>query len=357
MHNDPPTVPQAPDSSEHACGGQPVGRWRSWWDHWQQLPWSGRLLLLLTACVILVVGYSLLSPRQWIFNVQAQTRIVEIVTPDDNETKWRVDGAILCTRGSPKPSVDRLRPLERGDPRCGSPRWTGYQLLESEQILVMRGQLKTTIEQRVEGLVFAIRAQQHPPGARPDTTGVKQPLVLLSFTDGTPDIPLGNPHQLRINLVFPAARTNPVRERVFPFIGETTIGRDVNWAGSSLLSGGSIEVYTADVTADKRKQIDKADLLLGDQVRLAATQRAGTSIYPKGFVRSASSGELLDVIAFGAANRVRIERFGDNGYDLRPSLLLQLLNDSLLLLVVSSFVAAVGLISGMASVTQTDKKS
>jgi hypothetical protein len=180
--------------------------------------------------------------------------------------------------------------------------------------------------------------------------------VALSFTDGTPDILLGGDSRIRINLIFPMTRADAPRERVFPFIGETTIGRDVNWAGSSLLGGGSIEVYTADVTADKRKQIDKAELLLGDQVRLAATRRADALVYPKGFVRSVSSGDSLDVIAFGAADRVRIERFGDNGYDLKPSLLLQLLNDSLLLLAMSVFVAAVGLITGMASVIEIEKK-
>jgi hypothetical protein len=73
-------------------------------------------------------------------------------------------------------------------------------------------------------------------------------------------------------------------------------------------------------------------------------------VYPKGFIRLESEKDYFDVIAFGAADHVRIERFGDNGYNFKPGKLRLLMNDQVLILISSIFIALVGVLTGIASV-------
>ena len=100
-----------------------------------------------------------------------------------------------------------------------------------------------------------------------------------------------------------------------------------------MLHSGNVVVYTADESADKRKMIDEAELMLGDQVRLRQPETKGRwrelllgwlepqRPWPKGFVYvTEEDGEAtMQVVAFGRAGSIGIERFGESGYDFEPA--------------------------------------
>ena len=319
----------------------------------------GKVLIVATFILACYAGYTAIRPHQWIFSVQAESRIVELVTPSSKETKWRINNAILCIRDKLDLPVEKFAPIASGNPVCGGNRWTGYYTLDPEQTLVLAGTINAVLELREnKSLFLALRMQRPGTGKQSGNNAVTEDSgdnrlpsgASLSFTDGSPDISLDRAGKLRVNIIFPTTDDDTRSERVFPFTAETTIGRDINWTGTSLLTAGDIVVYTADKSPDKRKRVDEAKLLLGDQLRLSPLTRNDRTVYPKGFIRLNPEEDYLDVIAFGAADHVRIERFGDNGYDFRPGLLLLLLNDQGLILATSIFVGLVGLITGIAGV-------
>jgi len=336
------------------------GLFASLWDWLASRQTLGKVLIVATIILAAYVGYTAIKPHQWIFSVQAQSRIVELLTPANKETKWRINNAILCVRGNMELPIEKFTPITPGNPACGGKRWSGYRILDPEQTLVLSGTINAVLELgENKSLFLALRMPRpgagHQASEKAAATGDNEENRLpsaadLSFTDGSPDISLDRDGKLRVNIVFPAAVGNTIAERVFPFTAETTIGRDINWTGTSLLTKGDIEVYTADKSPDKRKRVDEAKLLLGDQLRLYPLTRKSKTVYPKGFIRLEPEKDYFDVIAFGAADHVRIERFGDNGYDFRPGLLLLLLNDQGLILVTSIFAALVGLVTGIANV-------
>ncbi|MEA2093220.1 MAG: hypothetical protein U9P11_01500, partial [Pseudomonadota bacterium] len=330
---------------------------RDWLADWHTL---GVVLIVATVILAGYVGYTAIKPHQWIFSVQAQSRIIELVTPANYETRWRINNAILCVRGKPELPVEKFVPIASGNPVCGGKHWSGYHIQDPEQTLVLTSTINAVLELREnKSLFLALRMHRSGAGnqtaekaaATGDGKASRLPSAAsLTFTDGSPGISLDQAGKLYVNIIFPAADSNTLAERVFPFTAKTTIGRDINWTGTSLLTEGVIEVYTADKSPDKRKRVDEAKLLLGDQLRLYPLTRNDRTVYPKGFIRLEPGKDYFDVIAFGAADHVRIERFGDNGYDFRPGLLLLLLNDQGLILVLSIFAALVGLVTGIASV-------
>ena len=316
----------------------------------------GIILIAATFIMVSIVLYTAIKPHQWIFSIEAQSRIIELATPRNKETKWRINNAILCLRTNLKLPIEKFTPITPGHSHCGGRRWSGYHILDPEQTLVLMGNINVVLELREnKSLFLALRMHRPSDDNKVAAAGVSEenrltPGVKLSFTDGSQDIHLDKDGKLRVNIVFPVANSGAISERIFPFTAETTIGRDVNWTGSSLLTAGDIGVYTADNSPDKRKLVDEAKLLLGDQLRLHPLRQDNRIVYPKGFIRLEPGKDYFDVIAFGAADHVLIERFGDNGYDIRPGLFLMLINDQGLILATSVFVVLVSLITGIAGV-------
>jgi hypothetical protein len=151
--------------------------------------------------------------------------------------------------------------------------------------------------------------------------------------DKVDDVDLGS----AVNLIWTEV---PKHSLTLPFSGEMTLGRAVSWFDTRVLHSGDVVVYTADESADKRKMIDEAELMLGDQVQLQAPQskpywlrplppwpelehpwRAPSRPWPKGFVYVSveDGGDTMQVVAFGRAGSIGIERFGESGYDFEPA--------------------------------------
>jgi len=245
---------------------------------------------------LLFILYRVVMPARWEFSIEAETETVEIELPPRSETRWQVDGAIVCSRralGLP----DEFRLAAAASP-CGSRAWRAYASDAPEQIVRLDGAQTVSIQVEPEGgVVMSLRADGDASLGRYSVVGVVD------------DVDLGT----AVNLIWPEV---PPQSITLPFSGAMTVGRAVGWSATRMLKGGSAVVYTADESADKRTRVDEADFMLGDQVRL---DRPGTGqTWPKGFVRADPGQDLMQVVAFGRAASLKIERFGESGYDFRP---------------------------------------
>lgn len=283
---------------------------------------SGWAVPVLGIAFVIVLLVALLQPVAWEFSIDATSDVVEIALPASPETSWRVDGAVICQRGAGAgPSV------------CGGRRWVALPLADAREAVLVLGGTATAGEQSVLNVtVEAQRDGEVRASVRSAQAG--DPIGWLR-SEGSDGIELTSP----LNLVWsqPVEDGASSRELVWPFSAEVTIGRDVNWADPRLAREGEIIVYSASgETASKRTRVAETSLMPGDQVRLLTTGAGSDRIWPKGFLRFDSpgdrSGGKVDVVAYGAARSVLIERFGDKGYDFRPGWWARLMNDNRVLI-------------------------
>lgn len=290
---------------------------------------AASLLVFLLAFSLLVLN-RLLSPGEWEFGLEVETEVAAIEFRPGSDTRWRVDGSVIC-------SLEPLSLPEEyllADARtvCGGRRWSGWQVAEPEQVLNILGGATAKLEVSGDRLAVSIRSEQGSVGD-------------FSVVGRVQALPLGS----ALNLFWDLPRMSEAL--AFPFIGATTLGRAVSWSDAGMLRGGSVSVFTADESADRRTQVDQAALMLGDQVRLDGT---ASEVWPKGFIRVAGQ-QVLQVVAFGRADNLSIDRFGDSGYDFRPGWLTRLFSDplvafwgSLLLVYISVVLSVVPLLESSA---------
>jgi len=256
----------------------------------------------------LLVLFRLVAPAQWEFSVEAQTQVVELGLAGSAEVRWLVDGALVCTRrGVELPEAYRW--TGDGDP-CGSRAWQGWRFDGPELVLLLDGAVTATLQVGAQGeLAMALRGE--------DGSDVGTLSLVGSFENRG----LGP----AVNLLWSGV---PAQSLIFPFTGTTTLGRAVSWSGTRLLLAGRVDVFSADESADRRSMVDEAQLMLGDQVRLGPP--ASGRSWPKGFVRVAQNPRddpVLEVVAFGWADALRIERYGESGYDFQPGWISKLASD------------------------------
>lgn len=268
-----------------------------------RLATAGFLIALLAYVLFLLSR--LLAPAEWQFGLEVETEVAAIEFQPESLAQWRVDGATICSLGSFElPAAYRL---EDAGAICGGRRWAGWQVGEPEQVINLNGGATAVLEVSDGWLSVSLRTNADSLGEFA-TVGVIEPVALGGA----------------INLFWNLADMTPTQ--TFPFTGATTLGRAVSWSDPGLLQSGTVAVYTADESADRRTQLDEAELMLGDQVRLAGVEEHG--VWPKGFIRLAEG--LLSVVAFGRAESLSIDRYGDSGYDFRPAILTRLASDPLI---------------------------
>lgn len=249
--------------------------------------------------IIMFIGfvfYRLAIPSKWDFSIEATTEVANINLRPGTETRWLVDGAVICSRDVLElPERYRLSPA---DSPCGRRVWHAWRSTDPEQLLRLNGGASATLQLRPEGgLAMSLRPKDGASLGGYSVVGVVEDVDLDSA----------------VNLIWTDI---PAQSLTLPFSGATTLGRAVSWSDTRLLHGGNVVVYTADESADKRKKVDEAALILGDQVSLGESEP--DHAWPKGFVRVAGGEDAMQVVAFGRASSLRIERFGGSGYDFRP---------------------------------------
>lgn len=274
-------------------------------------------------------------PAVWEFSIEAETEVAEINLRPSTRTLWQVDGAVICARSDLE--VDSTFRLDGDQSPCGSRAWKGWRLPMPEQVIELGGNATATLNLRPEGgLAMSLRAAEG------------KSLGTFSVVGVVEDIALGD----AINLIWTEI---PAQSLTFPFSGATTLGRAVGWSNVGMLSSGTVSIYTADESADKRTLVDETSLMLGDQVRLGdATE--GES-WPKGFARVSSADEVMRVVAFGRADSLRIERYGESGYDLKPGRFRKLASDPAIAFLGSLLAAYMTLILGLQPFVNEDKEA
>jgi hypothetical protein len=319
---------------------------------WESALWLSAFImlpLLIVGFIALLIAALFFWSPSWYYSVSARSEAVSLSLPAERETSWRIEGAIVCST-EPLPA---LAPAEGDDVPCGSRRWLAYRLSAGEeQVLVLGrgGAPGTAIEVGMEagparGLRVSIRGG--------DLAGVGT----LRLVDQGEDVALGS----RLNLIWPD-EAGP-RNLVFPFTADRVrVGRDVTWSDSSLLLEGRMEIFTAsDENLSKRTRIEEAELLPGDQIRLERYE-GETPLQPKGFLRfdrmePGDATGALTAVVFGRAERVKIERFGDSGYDFRPPWWAGIAQNLWLVGVSTLIAGLLGLLGGYAAVREIHARS
>src|SRR5690606_19467084 len=293
-------------------------------------------LAVIALLVLLCLAW--LSPAGWYFSIHARSAVAALELPQALETSWRIEGATLCATQD----LSALPRVPATDSPCGSARWQAFALPAAEgaeQVIVLGGRsgtLATPIEARLElreddGLQLSLRTA---PGG---TLGTLRPAL------DTPAIALGN----ALNLIWTGGERP--RDLVLPFVADQVrVGRDVTWSDAAMLRSGTLSVFTSsEEAAARRSLIEEVQLLPGDQVRLGGSggTDAASVFPPKGFLRFdrrlGEEAPALEVVAFGRADSLRIERFGDSGYDFRPGVWAVLTHDSRLTIATALLAALV----------------
>lgn len=247
-----------------------------------------------------------LAPDQWEFALEVETEVATVELRGEALTQWRVDGAVLCSAGTfALPGNYRL---SDAGAVCGGRRWAGWRLDHPEQVLTLSGGATAMLESTNGRLSVSLRTDGDSLGE-------------FSVVGAVEPVALGN----ALNLFWDLSPAHG--SLTFPFSGATTLGRAVNWSQPGMLRSGTVAVFTADESADRRTQVDEAELMLGDQVRLAGD--AEHDVWPKGFLSVSESG-VLNAVAFGRADSLSIDRYGESGYDFRPGFLARLASDPLI---------------------------
>ena len=280
-------------------------------------------VILGMAALALFILLRLIAPAEWEFGLEVVTEVGALELQPGAETRWRIDGAVICSREA-LALPDRFR-LADSRAACGSRTWQGWQIDAAEQVVIIRGGVTAVLEATGAGLAISLRADSA------DSVGT---LSVVGLFDG---VALGR----GVNLLWSA---DDLEDMNFPFSGSTTLGRAVSWSDPRMLQEGSVAVYTADESADRRTLVDEAELMLGDQVRLHSVSE---SVWPKGFIRISGNDEPMKVVAFGRADSLSIERYGDSGYDFRPDFLARLLSDPAIAFWGSLFIGYMSLVFGL----------
>lgn len=269
--------------------------------------WRALVALMFAFIVVYIVFvfWRAAVPAEWEFSIEAETEVAEVNIRPQTRAQWQIDGAVLCARGNLELSNEfRLDP---GESPCGSRAWRAWRIPAPEQVLELGGNSAITLSLRPEGgLAMSLRAAEG------------ESLGTFSVVGLVDDVALGE----ALNLIWTEI---PAQSLTFPFSGATTLGRAVGWSNVAMLRSGTVSIYTSDESADKRTLVDETDLMLGDQIRLGDVE--ANEAWPKGFARISRSDDVMRVVAFGRADSLRIDRYGESGYELKPGRFRKLASD------------------------------
>jgi hypothetical protein len=300
-------------------------------DLWNLLLLLARSLLpALTLGMVVLFAWALLFPQPWPFSMTAESEHATLVLDPRVETQWRVDGAVLCVRSDTDPLP---LPLLAEAAPCAGRRWHGYDSTDLRELTLRLpaapDKASSETETETETETTSNGATVHLDTESTGSLSVR--IVSGSRAGGTPvlllpdartPIPVGR--EVILHFRHPGKSAPPGR-LLLPFSGTGSIGRDVSWSQPALLRKGQIAFYTASQQAvGGRDLVASTTLLPGDRVDLGERARSGGAV-AKGFVHFDLTAEhesppVMRVVAFGAAESVRILRFGEQGFDFSPGL-------------------------------------
>ena len=125
------------------------------------------MLAAIFLMAIFVLYSAFYKQHQWIFSVQAQSRVAELVTPPKRETKWRINDAIICSREALDLPAEQSTLVLLQDKLCGK-HWQSYRTSDPEQTLILKGAIHAVFETRQDHtLLLALRTHKLPGKDQP----------------------------------------------------------------------------------------------------------------------------------------------------------------------------------------------
>lgn len=286
--------------------------------------WNLFLLMLrtiqpvLVLCMLLLIGWALLSSQPWPFSIEAESEHVSLSLARTTETNWRIDNAHLCVRSN---MPELALPAAGDTTACASGRWRAYDVSSLRDVVL-------TIPVVPAGSVYSAGLDVEPDAQLAmQVRGQGDALPALTVMHADIDTPIAIGQDAILKFPAPVAGT-PSQRLLLPFAASGTIGKDVSWRESTLLQRGSVSLYTRSAdAAGGRARVETTDLLPGDRVDLG--DGAEGTAAAKGFVQydrkpAGDAIASMRVVAFGASESLRIVRFGDQGYSFAPGVLARL---------------------------------
>ena len=122
-----------------------------------------KFILILVLLLVVFIAWRAMKTPQWIFSIKAQTAIIELVTPENGETRWRVNDAVICSRGALQADTGQASLPRVTDSSCGSRAWRGYRFPDPEQTLVLNGAFDVMLEVRRVRCIVSRPARARDP--------------------------------------------------------------------------------------------------------------------------------------------------------------------------------------------------
>lgn len=264
----------------------------------------------------------------WNFSVEADTEIVELKLGPSLQNRWPVGGATLCVPENEVP--DKLRYLfDRATENpglCGG-HWIAGNLPGDEYILAFHAPPETDFVEPKPISVRLEKLEKSPMRAQFSRSSVKAVQAAIESLDGSDAIPLG----LRFIVIWGDARESASESAgvILPFEGVSHIGRDVAPGVDRVLLSGTISVYSSTSSLGGRYLLEERKLMRGDRISLVSFRTSEVEEIPSsGFVSAGHGpGGGMQVVAFGTAEQLTVNRFAAASYDFEPGIFQQLLHD------------------------------
>lgn len=304
----------------------------------------GRGSYVRTAGFLLLFSISiayLMLPRARLYHADLQTGLVQLTTTQSEQNSWLLTDLNLC-----EIDIEQMLFADEGtEALCKSGEPLDLNSTYEEPVLELSTGTHTIVQWSLrDGLKIELKAgESGHVGTLTSATGKDKKL-------------LGE----RVILSRPPQGDDLSRSLTLPFEGYSTFGTDVRLGTSALLSAGTISAYEDNPLWAERYLAGENHLSLGDTVRFIGSGSEDAVV--KGFMRISLNDEGVEqginVIAYSNvesaqgtrdSTRIKIFRFGSEGYQFSPTLWARMENAPDVIL----WVSALGLLLALKEVYAT----
>jgi len=287
-----------------------------------------RAILALLFIGLLVTFFRSIRDVNWIYSIDSNTDTAHLKTINKNQVSWRIDDANICIRDKIEDSQ-----LHQVSDRCKG-RWNELLVDTNELTITFDTKVDIKIDSKDSLLRVYVESDSESVGTLNNATASSS-ITLPSRT-----------------ILFLDTSENSY---TLPFIGRIDLGSNVNHSETMFLRDGTISIYSADESVDKRTKIDELDLIFGDQVSLSVNGTKYKKNIPHGIVK-AEDNKPLKVVAFGNAKSILIERYGENSIKFEPTYIGAMKSDHWYLTFINLLLLLVGMLGTLYGIFGKDDK-
>ena len=296
---------------------------------------------LLVPVLFSVLVFYMMYERPRLYHADLLTEIVQLEAVDSDRNRWIAEDLNICEPQAELALFEENTESNAGDSLCSSSDFRPASELQQEPILRLLPGTRAVLQWSLRsGLNIELHAK----------SGSSSAAELISAATGQ-KMELGP----KIILHRPPQGDSLTAALTFPFEGYGVFGTDARLGVTGLLSQGQISAYEDTPLIGERYLVQNVELSLGDTVKFINDSNQNVPV--KGFLRIALNDEGVEqgiyAIAYsnisgeaGASEsgRIKVFRFGSEGYEFSPTLWARLQNAPDIIL----FVSFLGLIMALA---------